>query len=362
MTTKLRVVFDASSKTTNGIALNDKLMPGPNLQADLQRILIRFRTHEFVITADVAFMFRQVLINPRDRNLQLILWRNEVTQPRQLYQLDTITYGTACAPFLAMRCLKELAKIYQQEFPLVARAVEQDFYMDDVLTGGSTLEDVMTLQKQLTEMLARGKFPLRKWRANHPSILKHLSEHSTTSDLLVIDKDQPIKTLGLLWNATTNVLQYRITLDENKSNTKRSMLSKIAQRQAIEWDQELPINLRISWGKYYTLLTRLNDVRVKRNINIKNSSSTFDLYGFGYASEAAYGACLYAVSTDQHGIRQSELICARTKVAPLKTISLPRLELEAALMLARLFDTVKKSCRNKINKVKLWSDSTVTLG
>jgi len=89
---------------------------------------------------------------------------------------------------------------------------------------------------------------------------------------------------------------------------------------------------------------------------------TFDLYGFGDASEVAYGACLYAVSTDRQGIIYSELICARSKVAPLKTMSLPRLELEAALLLARLYDTVKRSCGDRINKVKLWSDSTITLG
>lgn len=115
MTTKLRVVFDASSKTTNGNSLNDKLMPGPNLQADLQQILMRFRTYEFVLTADVTSMFRQILVDPRDRKLQLILWREEVTQSPQLYQLNTVTYGTACAPYLAMRCLKELAEIHRKQ-------------------------------------------------------------------------------------------------------------------------------------------------------------------------------------------------------------------------------------------------------
>lgn len=175
-TTKLRVVFDASSRTTNSMSLNNKLMPGPNLQADLQKILIRFRTQEFVLTADITSMFRQILVDHRDRKWQLILWREETTQSIQLYQLNTITYGTACAPFLAMRCLRELAQIYKQEFPLAAKAVEEDFYMDDVLTGGPSLKSVITLQKQLSEMLALGKLPLRKWRANHKNILKHLTE------------------------------------------------------------------------------------------------------------------------------------------------------------------------------------------
>ncbi|XP_011702045.1 PREDICTED: uncharacterized protein LOC105458437 [Wasmannia auropunctata] len=385
MTTKLRVVFDASSRTTNGLSLNDKLMTGPNLQADLQEILIRFRTHTFVLTADVVSMFRQVRVDKQDRNLQLILWRHDITQARQLYRLNTLTYGTACAPYLAMRCLRELAAIYKQEFPLAAKAVEQDFYMDDVLTGASTLKDAIILQEQLTKMLLHGKMPLRKWRANHQEILSHLARDSGMDNLLVIDKNQPIKTFGLLWNATTDTLQYQVKLEETTEATKRSVLSRISQmfdplglvapvlivgkiilqkiwRQEVNWDQPLPINLQIFWEDYCASLNQLNSLRIPRNINISNRDATFDIYGFGDASEAAYGACLYAVSVDQQGVSHSELICARTKVAPLKTISLPRLELEAALLLARLFNTVKKSCIHKINKVKLWSDSTITLG
>ncbi|XP_018377653.1 PREDICTED: uncharacterized protein LOC108770516 [Trachymyrmex cornetzi] len=327
MTTKLRVVFEASSKTTNGNSLNDKLMPGPNLQADLQQFLMRFRTHEFVLTADVTSMFRQILVDPRDRKLQLILWRDEATQSLQLYQLNTMTYGTVCAPYLAMRCLKELAEIHKQELPLAAKVVEQDFYMNNVLTGGSTLEYVLDLQKQLIEMLDRGKFPLRKWRASSLSLLEHLSEHSRANNLLVIDEDQPLKTLGLLWNA-----------NQTRFNTESH------------------------WRRLHQTLSGMYYPRYHKNVNINNKSTTFDIYEFGDASETAYGACLYAVSTDEQGISHSELICARAKVAPLKTISLPRLELEAALLLSQLYNIVKRACADRINKVILCSDSTVTLG
>jgi len=162
------------------------------------------------------------------------------------------------------RCLKELAKIYKRELPLAVKVVEQDFYMDDALTGESTLKNVMTLQEQLTELLARGKFPLRKWRANNQNILKHLTECNKADSLLVIDKDQPLKTLRLLWNANMDTLQYRVELEDKISYTKRDVLSKISQvfdplgliapvlivekiimqkmwKQAISWDQELPV-------------------------------------------------------------------------------------------------------------------------
>ncbi|XP_011858076.1 PREDICTED: uncharacterized protein LOC105555661 [Vollenhovia emeryi] len=109
LTTRLRVVFDASAKTTSGASLNDKLLPGPNLQRDIFKILLRFRTHQYVITADIAQMFRQILVDTRDRALQLILWKPNPREVARIYQLNTVTYGMASAPYHAMRCLQELA-------------------------------------------------------------------------------------------------------------------------------------------------------------------------------------------------------------------------------------------------------------
>ncbi|XP_067217109.1 uncharacterized protein [Linepithema humile] len=116
MTTRLRVVFDVSARTTIGTALNDKLMAGPNLQNDLFDIILRFQAHRFVITADIAAMFRQILVQEADRDLQRILWRQDQSQPIHTYRLNTVTYGTAPAPYLAIKCLRQLAA-EDKEFP-----------------------------------------------------------------------------------------------------------------------------------------------------------------------------------------------------------------------------------------------------
>lgn len=139
ITTKLRVVFDASAKTSLGTALNDKLMVGPNLQQDLFEIILRFRSYEFVVTADIASMFRQIYVRNENQDLQRIVWRVDHVRPIQLYRLNTVTYGTAPAPYIAMRCLQLLAEEHT-EFPEVVRIIKQDFYMDDVLTGANTVE------------------------------------------------------------------------------------------------------------------------------------------------------------------------------------------------------------------------------
>lgn len=228
ITTKLRVVFDASAKTTLGTSLNDKLIPGPNLQKDLVDIILRFRTHAYVLSADVAGMYRQIIINKRDRALQRILWRKDPHESVKLYELNTVTYGTNCAPYLAIRCLRELAA-NSRDLPQAAKAINEDCYMDDVLTGANTIEEAVELQKQLSEILLRGQFHLRKWRANDSRLLQHLTERGSTNELLILDKEGALKTLGLLWNAAEDCLQYHIDIKETGTATKRIVLSKIAQ-------------------------------------------------------------------------------------------------------------------------------------
>ncbi|XP_076383571.1 uncharacterized protein LOC143260874 [Megalopta genalis] len=126
--TRLRVVFDASAKSSSGISLNDTLLVGPTIQDDIFQLITRFRTHNYVLTVDIEKMFRQVRIHATDAKFQKILWRNSKDDTVQTYQLDTVTYGTAPAPFLAVRTLTQLAEDEGQAFPLAADALKHDFY------------------------------------------------------------------------------------------------------------------------------------------------------------------------------------------------------------------------------------------
>lgn len=117
-TTKLRVVFDGSCKTASGMSLNDCLLVGPTIQQDLFSIIVRFRTHQIALTADIAKMYRQVLVDEKDTNFQRILWRSHPHEWIKIYNLLTVTYGTAAASFLAIRVLQQLAVEEREEFPI----------------------------------------------------------------------------------------------------------------------------------------------------------------------------------------------------------------------------------------------------
>ena len=133
-TTKLRVVFDGSQKTTTGVSLNDIQFTGPSLQSDIFAILLKFRQHKFIVTADIEKMYRKILIDPNQRKYQQILWRKNPCDELHTYQLNTVTYGTASAPYLAVRCLHQLADEHAIKFPIESKIIKCDIYVDDLLS------------------------------------------------------------------------------------------------------------------------------------------------------------------------------------------------------------------------------------
>nr|XP_044248773.1 uncharacterized protein LOC123002525 [Drosophila takahashii] len=178
-TTKLRVVFDASCKTTSNKSLNDILYAGPTVQSELFAILLRFRTHKYVFTADIEKMYRQVWIHPDDQYHQLIFWRRNLSDDLKYYRLKTVTYGTTSAPFLATKCLDYLSEKAKDQFPLGSSALKHDFYVDDCLTGANSVAEAVQIQKELNKILLPSGFKLRKWCSNNGQILTDVPEADT---------------------------------------------------------------------------------------------------------------------------------------------------------------------------------------
>lgn len=205
-TTKLRVVFDASAKTSSGVSLNDTLLVGLTVQDSLINLLTRFWIHPIAFTADLAKMYRQIKVIPDDTNMQQILWRTSPEKPLQDYRLLTVTYGTASAPFLATRALQQLGIDGVEKYPLASPILQSDMYVDDMMSGAPSEDESLRTQQQLLKLTKEGLFELRKWSSNCPALLEALPpECRETTTMLEIDSDQTVKALGVYWNTTKDV-------------------------------------------------------------------------------------------------------------------------------------------------------------
>ncbi|UYV71317.1 hypothetical protein LAZ67_8002609 [Cordylochernes scorpioides] len=228
-TTKLRVVFNASSKTTTGYSLNDILHTGPKLQKDIFPLLLRFRSHPIAISADITKMYRQILVHPEDTPYQRIIWRDESGQGLKEYEHKTLTYGTSCAPFLAIRVLKQLAHDEQIRFPTAEAILKSDFYVDDLLTGCETAENGRKLIRELDQLLQAGGFKLQQWASNKPTILDTLQETDKSTFYANADRENTlgVNLLGINWNPRSDEIGLRKLEIIKNTPTKRNILSQI---------------------------------------------------------------------------------------------------------------------------------------
>lgn len=229
-TTQLRVVFDASAKTSNGKSLNDQLMVGPTLQPQLVDTLLRFRTYKVGVTSDVSKMFRQILVRKEDRRFQQILWRSSIDDEIGVYQLTTVTYGTASAPFLAVRTLMQICKDEAEQYPLASEIGKKSVYVDDVLFGADTLEEARELKGQLVAMLGKAGLELHKRCSNSKEVLADIPEDRLEQKVL-LNKEGRTKTLGLTWQPNEDVFSFEvmsIAFDKGVP-TKRKILSDISK-------------------------------------------------------------------------------------------------------------------------------------
>ncbi|KAJ8972337.1 hypothetical protein NQ314_000213 [Rhamnusium bicolor] len=284
-TTKLRVVFDGSMQTKNKISLNELMYNGAVVQRELFDILIFFRTYKFVILTDIKQMYRQVLVHPEYKCLQNILWRERPDQPISCLQLQTITYGLKSSPFLATRCLVELAHTEEKEFPLASKALLHNTYVDDIICGGDSINEVIQLKNELIAILKKGSFELHKWCSNHSDILNDIPADKQHFDEIDMSQDNTIvKTLGLSYDVGSDLLKISCPLAVDNCLTKRQVLSFICKfydllgfvgpifvtakiimqnmwLRKLKWDNMLPSDLLNNWQtfalKFWKMCTQM---------------------------------------------------------------------------------------------------------
>ncbi|XP_076660151.1 uncharacterized protein LOC143363457 [Halictus rubicundus] len=316
-TIRLRVVFNASCRTSTGISLNDLLLTGPKLQTDLTSVISLWRQSRFVFTADIEKMYRQILMDPRDRDYQRILWRANPSDQVQEYRLSTVTYGTASAPFQAQRVIQQLVEDEGASFPLAVPVLRYQIYVDDCIFGADHIQLARQTRDQLINLVQKGGFRLRKWASNRSVLLSDLdqSDHGLAC-AKEFKSDEYLKILGITWCPESDHFKFRLSLQSHSKSTKRGLLSLIAKlfdplgwaapvvitakiiiqqlwNLKCDWDDPLPVEFHTQWERYRSLLHHLELAQIPRWTGQTADTVHVQLRGFSDASSVAYAAVLY---------------------------------------------------------------------
>ncbi|XP_044596687.1 uncharacterized protein LOC123273348 [Cotesia glomerata] len=359
-TTKVRVVFDASAKTDKSISLNEVLLTGPTIQDNLFTILLRFRTFIYAMTSDIAQMYRQICIHPDHHKFQRILYyhNNNIST----FELKRVTFGVFAAPFLAIRTVNQLADEESHNFPIASKILKRDLYVDNLLTGTNSLTEILQLRDEIIQLVRKGGFELRQWASNHQHALDNFDQRTLDLDCAI--NDDPIsKTLGInySWKELSDIAKIfdPIGILGPIVLAAKTIIQE-CWKLKIHWDEAVPQELHLRWCKFAEQLPIIKDFSIERNILLPNATD-IQLHGFCDASKVGYGACIYVRSMNKQGHVIVRLACSKSRVAPIKDVTIPKLELCGALLLAKLYKDTLPSFNFDISKNIFWSDSTIVL-
>ncbi|KAL4104092.1 hypothetical protein QTP88_019405 [Uroleucon formosanum] len=339
LTTKVRVVFDGSVPSKSGVSFAT--------QHELFSILLRFRVHKYVFTGDLEKMYRQVNVSSSDCNLQRIVYRDSPENPVVDYRLLTVTYGTKSASFLATKCLSQLTN--DTSVPSVSRAITEDFHVDDLITGASSIDECFFMYTELCRVLNAAGMSLRKWCSNSSLLLNKIPlTQDDPSYLLRLNDEDTISTLGLTWHPSIDCFRFVFkNWDPPIEMSKRLLLSDISKifeplglltpvlikgkiflqqlwTLRLGWDSPLSTDIVSRWKQFYHQFKELEHIRVPRTI-LDIDSPMIEIHGFADASQEAYGACVYIRSVAASGSITVSLAVSKSRVTPLKPTTIPRL-------------------------------------
>ena len=390
---KLRVVFDCSAKF-KGISLNDLLLPGPVITNSLIGVLTRFRREPVAIQGDIQAMFHQVQVPSRDRDLLRFLWweKGNIKESPRIYRMCVYLFGTLSSPSCANFALKQTAKDNENDFsPVTIDTVNHCFYVDDCLTSAPTAEEATNLLKELCELLAKGGFKLTKWTSNSRKVIESVPPCNRSKELMDLDLTSAAlpkeHALGLQWNVEQDTLCFKVNV-RSKPATRRGILSVVNSvfdplgygapailpmkvllqelcKSKLDWDDPIPYDMEIQWKELLQQLPLLNSFSIPRCYKPEKYGSVVSarIHHFSDASEKAYGYVSYLRLVDDRDIVHCSLLIGKTKLAPLKSLTVPRLELCAATIAINLDQTLRQELQLPFELLPsvFWTDSTTVL-
>lgn len=386
---KIRVVFDCSSKT-GGRSLNDHLLSGPDYMNSLIGILLRFRKERVAIACDIERMFHQFRVSENHRNYLRFLWLDEngiVTTYRMKAHLFGATSSPACATY-GLRTLCQMST--DQSAEKAKTFINQNFYVDDGLMSVASTTEAKDLVNESINICKGGNLRLHKFISNSQALLESLPESErSVKDVHSLDLDNdsnPIeRTLGINWNIKLDCFEFDVN-PKNNPMTRRGILSTVASiydplgfispvvlegkqilqemcRRNKKWDDPLCEDLCQQWFKWTNELPKLSHLQITRCYKPPDFGeiTKSEIHNFADASTAGYGATCYLRLVNARGQAHCTLLISKARVTPLKAITIPRLELQAAVTSVSISQKVLKELQMDVSET-FWTDSQVVLG
>ena len=383
-TTKVRVVYDASAKTNKGQkSLNECLYPGPTMLKDLTGILLRFRLDKIAIVADIEKAFLQIGLLDDAKDMTRFFWLKDksklnVENNVQVYRFNRVPFGIISSPFLLAATLDHHLKDYENA---TAEIIRENIYVDNVITGKQTIEETIGFYTEAKQIFGEASMNLRDWMSNEELVMKEIPYKDRANE-------GPMKILGLTWIPESDLIALN-SLEHGQSHatltiTKMTTLKQISSvydplglfspvtlqgkiflqtlwNEKLAWDDPLPEKEKMKWLKIDTDLREISDCHIPRYIGLPDSEKrSSQLLVFCDASKNAYAATVYLrQQTDSRCM--SNLIFSKTRLAPKKEISIPRLELLAALIGVRCMKFVERELQIEIQQKHMWLDSKCVL-
>ncbi|KAK7107684.1 hypothetical protein V1264_015565 [Littorina saxatilis] len=389
---KIRVVFDCAAKC-NDVSLNDFLLCGPDQLNSLLGVLCRFRWYPVAFSCDVERMFHQFHVLPQHRDYLRFLWwpNNDLNEAPVDHRMRVHLFGAASSPGCANFGLKTLAKDNQSISPEAADFIQNDFYVDDGLSSRPDTSTAVELLQGAVEICVKGNLRLHKIASNDSRVMSSFSTTQVVKSSSVEDgQDQSKRSieraLGIRWNLETDTLHF---VHETKATqvTKRGVLSTVASifdplglvspiilrgrqilqeacKEGISWDQDLPPSILTRWNEWIHDLRSLSSLQVPRCYftNAPLPWSGIEFHHFADASSKGYGECSYVKLSDAEGNIHSSLLMAKAKVVPIRAVTIPRLELQAAVLAVKIARFLEKELGHLEAQHYFWTDSRVVLG
>ena len=386
---KARLVFDCSFEY-DGVSVNGNLQPGPTLCSSLLGVILRFRQYPVAVSADVRAMFHQIRLKPEDRAVFRFVWRGlQPGNTPEVYEWQVLPFGATCSPCCASFALLKHTRDFGSAAEI--KAVEEAVYVDNLLASCGTAQDARQLIQSMIATGAKAGFEWRKVASNSAEVMECVpSELQSDSYQLSLDLDSDSQepALGLRWDRREDKLVIGIRYKERDKHTKRSVLQDLASysfdppgfltpftvrakvimqdlwKQQLDWDEEISDgDVKNAWMAWREELRALPEISVPRCYTphrVSSEAVTRTLHIFCDAAERIYGAVAYLV-TDDGESRFPCFVMARSRVAPKRQLSMPRLELSAALVGAQLTHTLHQELTLSISHTHLWSDSMTVL-